>query len=135
MQFVNSNRGFNAITRYNMFPLLAFLITTGCSGIHFRSKDGVNHHLIIGIGMISTKEQQGVTVEDAKVLGLMVGKGGLNAGLGQQHIVEINPQLADNVVISVKSAPFSLKVTNFTSYSSNNISSRKNMEQKERMTP
>ncbi len=105
--------------------LFAILLVSGCSGISFHSKDGTNHHLIIGFGMISTKEQQGVTVEDAKVLGLMVGKGGVSAGLGQQHCVEIDPKLADNIVISVNSTPFSLKVTNFNPYSSCNTSYNK----------
>ncbi len=119
------NRASSVTIPFNFALLLMLLLFSGCSGINFRSKDGTNHHLIIGFGMISTKEQQGVTVEDAKVLGLMVGKGGVSAGLGQQHCVEIDPKQADNVVISVNSTPFSLKVTNFTPYSSCNASYNK----------
>lgn len=103
---------------FAVLSALALVSVAGCSGIQFRTEDGIDHYLILGIGMVSTREQLGVTVEEAKILGMMVNKGGFNIGLGLQHTVEIVPKSAGNVVISVKSSPYSLKVKSFSPYSS-----------------
>ncbi|GEM_PF-3813255 len=68
--------------------------------------------------MVSTREQLGVTVNEAKILGVMVNKGGFSAGLGLQHTVEIAPKSAGNLAISINSSPYSLKVKSFSLYSS-----------------
>jgi hypothetical protein len=104
------------------------LSAAGCAGIPIHSEDGISHHLVIGIGMVSTKEQQGVSVEDARILGLMIGKGGFNAGIGQQHTVEIDPNTASNTVISIRATPFSLTVTNFSIHDTNQTNDNSNRE-------
>ena len=61
---------------------------------------------------MNTKAQCGVSVQDCRALGLVFGQS-VNAGLVQQHEVEINPEAAGNVLVSVKATPFSLTVKNF----------------------
>ena len=97
--------------------VLLALIATGCS---WTDKSGT-HHLIVGVGfgVITTTNGAGVEVLDSRVIGAELGPNGAGLGLMQHHRVAINPALASNVVISVKSSPFALTVKNFDPYSTN----------------
>jgi hypothetical protein len=101
--------------------LLASL--TACSGIPFHTSDGTTHYLVVGVGVVSTKEQLGVSVMDSRGAGLLAGPAACNAGLFQQHYLEIDPRQASNVVISIQARPLSLTVKNFDSSAapSNNV--------------
>ena len=103
-----------------LFVALLFAsLLIGCSGIPLHSKNGTTHYVILGLGIVSVKEQKGVSVVDGLALGLMAGKGGFTAGIGQHHDLEIDPNTATNVIISIASTPFSLAVTNFDPYCTN----------------
>ena len=102
--------------------LIAVLIASlliGCSGVPIHSQSGTTHYVILGLGVVSLREQKGVSVTDGGALGLIAGRSGLTAGIGQQHDVRIDPTMASNVVISISATPFSLTVTNFDPYWTN----------------
>ena len=91
-----------------LFALAA--LGVGCS---WRSKDGTRHALILGIGLVSTSNQPGVAVTDIRCAGLLAGTQCAGAGVLQFHSVAINPTQASNTVVSIRSQPFSLRVTNW----------------------
>ena|ERR1017187_1243822 len=99
--------------------LLLPILLISCSGVPIHGKNGTNHYVVIGLGIVSVKEQQGVSVTDGSALGLMAGPQGMYAGWSQNHSVQIDPIAASNVVISISATPFSLTVTNFDPYSIN----------------
>ena len=115
--FKLTNAGWEVFNLYT--PVLASLVVVvlcGCSGVPIHSKNGTTHYVILGVGVVSMKEQKGVSIADGVGLGLMGGPGGFTIGFGQQHDLQIDPTTASNVVISIRTTPFSLTVTNFEPY-------------------
>jgi len=104
--------------RFNRPPLVSILIISafsgGCAGIHYQSRDGVEHHLIIGIGMVTTKKQNGVDVDDITYLGVVARNDGIACGFGRQHKIEIDPEKAGNLVLSVNATPLGMSVAGST---------------------
>lgn len=86
----------------------------GCS---WTDKYGT-HHLIVGVGfgLITTTNRLGVDVYESAVLGAAAGPDGAGIGWMQHHSVQIDPALVSNVVISIKSNPTSLTITNYTPF-------------------
>ncbi len=93
---------------------LALALLLGLSGCSWTDRRGT-HHLIVGIGfgIITTTNTAGVEVSDSSVLGLLAGQEGAGAGWMRHHRVVIDPALASNAVISVKSSPGRLTIKNF----------------------
>lgn len=93
------------------------LIFSGCA---WTDTSGT-HHLIVGIGfgVITTTNRPGVEVRDIRFMGGEIGPDGAGLGWMQHHQVAIDPALASNVVVSIKSNPFALTVKNFDPYSVN----------------
>lgn len=91
--------------------LLVLAIISGCSGIRFEDKDGSVHHLIIGIGIISTPKnngEYGVLATKSQILGIHASdQPGLKLGVGysSSSVVTI-PDDSENVVIEIYQAPF-----------------------------
>ena len=112
------------------FCFLFAFTQVGCAGISVHSEKGTTHRIIIGIGVVSTGQQPGVSVQDCRALGLVCGQGGLQAGLSQQHDVAIDPKIAEDVVISIRATPFSLTVTNFNPYPPNHPTTNAKEERK-----
>lgn len=89
---------------------------TACSGIPVRAKNGTTHYLIIGLGVVSVREQTGVSVVSVAAGGLTASQGAIRIGVGRQHEVQIAPEQAGNTVISVGATPLGLTVTNFDTH-------------------
>ena len=87
------------------------LVSAGC----WTDKHGTRHRLIVGIGfgVITTTNQPGVEVSDSRVLGLQLGPDMVGAGYLSRHRVVIDPEIASNVVVSVKANPFDFTVTHY----------------------
>ena len=86
-------------------------VAAGCTLV-WTGEDGTRHHLILGAGMVSTHERTGMTAYDARYLGAHLDSGGLSAGLGQEHFVEIDPAKTENLVVSVHATPLTMTVKN-----------------------
>lgn len=88
--------------------------STGCS---WTDKHGT-HHLIVGIGfgLVTTTNRPGVDVYESAVLGAAAGPDGAGIGWLRHHRVQIDPELASNVVISIKSTPGNLTITNYAPF-------------------
>lgn len=89
----------------------------GCSW----TDKGGTHHLVVGIGfgVITTTNCPGVDVYDSRVLGGEFGPNGVGLGWMQHHRVTIDPALASNVVVSIKSSHLGITVKNFDPYQTN----------------
>jgi hypothetical protein len=70
----------------------------------------------IGFGIINSTNRAGVEVVDSRVLGGQVGPDRLSVGLMRSHSVVLDPALASNIVLSVKSDPRGLTIRNFDPY-------------------
>jgi hypothetical protein len=90
---------------------IAAIAVAGCSW----SDSHGTHHLIVGVGfgVITTTNRPGVDVYDTRILGVSAGPDGVGAGWMQHHSVKINPNLASNAVISVKSISGGLEIKNY----------------------
>ena len=94
--------------------LLCLGTVTGCS---WTDKHGT-HHLIVGVGfgLITTTNRPGVDVYESAVLGAAAGPDGAGIGWMRHHRVQIDPEMASNVVISIKSTPGKLTITNYAPF-------------------
>ena len=92
-----------------IIALFSFMITA-CSGIVITDKDGTIHHLIIGIGVVSTVNKnnaESVEVIKSKVLGLYLSdQTGVNIGAGYLSSSTLSVPLNSNVIIEVDEKPF-----------------------------
>ncbi len=94
------------------------LALAGCAGpgkglcLGWTDRDGVGHALVLGFGVVSCKEQPGLSAVDAKIIGFVL-DGGLSGGIVQRHLVEIDPEAAGNAVVSIRSTPFGMTIKNF----------------------
>ena len=93
--------------------ILVLLMSTGCA---WTDAQGTRHALIVGFGLVSTKEVEGVTVQDSRGVGILAEPGSINAGWVQRNTVAIDPKVAPDVILSVGASPLSLKVESFTPY-------------------
>jgi hypothetical protein len=73
------------------------------------------HHLIVGVGfgVITTTNYQGVSVLNSTIAGGEIGPYGFGVGLMNHHEVQIDPEIASNLVISVQSYPNRIIITNY----------------------
>ena len=98
------------------FFAVSSLFLTSCTW----SDGSGTHHLIVGVGfgIITTTNRAGVDVQDFRTIGAEFGSQGVGLGLMRHHRVNIEPG-ASNVVVSVKSTPFGLSVSNFDPFATN----------------
>jgi hypothetical protein len=94
--------------------LLGFVMVVSVAGCSWTDNYGT-HHLIIGVGfgVITATNSPGVDVYDTRILGASVEPDGAGVGWMQHNRVEINPNLASNVVISVKSISGGVEIKNY----------------------
>ncbi len=93
--------------------VLVLLTSSGCA---WTSANGTRHALIVGFGLVNTKEMDGVTVQDSRGVGFLAEPGSISAGWVQRHTVIIDPKVAPDVILSVGASPLSLKVESFNPY-------------------
>ena len=91
------------------------------------------HHLIVGLGfgIVTTTNRPGVDVYDSAVLGAAIGPDGGGIGWMRHHRVQIDPDTASNVVISIKSTPGNLTITNYAPFWCTNSVENNASEEKE----
>lgn len=110
-----------SMTRFINFAALTglVLVAAGCSW----TDKGGTHHLIVGIGfgVITTTNAPGVSVYESHVLGGELGPDFAGLGWMQHHQVQIDPALASNVVVSIKSTGLDASIKNFDPYQTNRI--------------
>jgi hypothetical protein len=100
-------KGFPLALRDWMVALLA-LCLTGC----YCCKDGHGRAYIVGFGVVCLTNGSGAVVQDVRGLGLVVDDA-VSFGLIQRHRVEIDPQQAPNIVVSVSANPFATSIKSF----------------------
>jgi hypothetical protein len=88
------------------------VLACGCA-VPLTGKDGTRHHVIIGLGWVRTGSQPGVAAEDLRTIGLVANASGGALGLSRIHRVELNPHLASNSVVAIRSGAGGLSLTNF----------------------
>ena len=93
-----------------MLAAFVLAIITGCS---WHDSAGTKHTLILGIGMISSTNPVGIVASDTKIIGISFDRSRITAGISQQHLVTIDPEHAQDAVISLTSTPFTLSLTNW----------------------
>ena len=120
--------GCSHIRRLLAISLVCLVLVTGCS---WTDKHGT-HHLIVGVGfgLVTTTNRAGVDVYDSAVLGAAVGPDGAGVGWMRHHRVQIDPKLASNVVISIKSTPGNLTITNYAPFWGTNAVQKDSVERK-----
>ena len=74
----------------------------GCS---WRGQSGVHHTLVLGIGLVSYKEDPGLSVQNLNLLGTTLDRTGVQAGAIFRHTVMINPNKANDLLLSVNASP------------------------------
>jgi hypothetical protein len=103
-----------ANNKHIIFILSTLVICThisSCSGIPITRKDGSVHHLIIGIGIVSTPKnngEYGVLATKTEVVGIHASTqlgGKFGAGYSSSSIITI-PDNSRNVVVEVSQTPF-----------------------------
>ena len=87
--------------------ILAAFVLSGCAWTDAR---GTRHTIIFGFGVVSTKEQEGISVRDSRGVGVLAEPGAIGVGWAQRHVVSIDPNVARNVIVSIGATPLSLKV-------------------------
>lgn len=96
---------------YRLILLGLFSNLWGCSGIPISGKDGSIHHLIIGVGLVTTPGNNGensVTMTKAQVLGVhFSSQPGLKfaAGYSSSSAVVV-PESVDNILLEIEQQPF-----------------------------
>jgi hypothetical protein len=105
------------------FAACALALVTGCS---WTDRHGTRHVAIVGFGIVSVTNQQGALVQDVRGIGLVVDES-VNLGLVQRHRVEIDPNYATNLVVSVKATPLGLVLKNFEANYSSAMNSTNNI--------
>ena len=94
---------------------LAIADGTGCSW----TDKGGTHHLIVGLGVITTTNRTGVEVRDSRILGGEFGPDAIGLGWLEHHRTAIDPAIASNVVISVHASGLNVTIKNFDLYGTN----------------
>lgn len=94
-------------------PALAAMIAVAIAGCSWRGADGTRHQVILGVGLVSTHTQPGVTAQDFRSLGLLACSNGGALGYTRLHRVELDSQVASNAVVAIRSGLGGLTVTNF----------------------
>jgi len=92
--------------------VLIVILALGLTGCSWADKNGTRHVVILGFGVVSFTNQTGAAVQDVRGLGLVLDEA-VSIGLVQRHRVEIDPQHASNLVVSISANPFSMTVKNF----------------------
>lgn len=97
------------------FVLVALaLFHAGCArDIHgtawgWTATNGVQHAMILGFGWVSLTNGPASAL-DVKAAGLVLDRG-ISAGFVQRHEISIDPERASNIVVSIRSTPFSMSV-------------------------
>jgi len=78
------------------------------------------HHLIVGIGfgIITTTNRCGVEARESRILGGEIGPDGAGIGWFRHHRVQIDPNLASNVVVSIKANSLGCTIDTLDPYDS-----------------
>ena len=96
------------------------LMMSACSGFQVKYEDGTIHHLIIGVGVVSTKNKDdasSVQVTRSNVLGLHVSnQPGLKVGMGYLSSSTLRVPLDANLTIEVEEKPMGTIVVNSKNY-------------------
>lgn len=84
--------------------------TSGCAGVSYKDDQGAIHHLIIGIGIVSTPKQDntGVSVIKTEVIGIHTSNQPqfkFGAGYLGSSVIAI-PMSTGNIVIEISQKPF-----------------------------
>lgn len=85
-------------------------VISGCAGVSYKDDKGAVHHLIIGIGIVSTPKQDnaGVSVIKTEVIGIHASSQPqfkFGAGYLGASVIAI-PMSTENIVIEVSQKPF-----------------------------
>jgi len=113
----DSCRTLNGLRQFGLLAGLLSAVCAGSTGCSWTDRHGT-HHLILGLGfgVVTTTNRPGVDVYDSAVLGAALGPDGGGIGWMRRHRVQIDPQRASNVVISIKSTPGGLTITNYAPF-------------------
>ena len=95
--------------RFLITSVTGLSVILGCSGcVHWTGKNGTQHMLVIGIGVISVKDEKDApaTVTRTHAIGMSATSGGLVAGYYSGMTTAVAPN-AEDVRIAVRQVPFS----------------------------
>ena len=103
-------------------PILIILasVSSGCSGMKFVDENGAVHHLIIGIGVVSTNgnksSAESINVTKTNVLGFYISnQPGLKVGVGYSSSRTLQIPLDSNVIVEVDEKPMGTVLIETTS--------------------
>ena len=114
-------RGLTLVLR-STFLTLSLGFTAGCSGVPLKGKDGTIHHLIIGIGVVSTPGTNGaesIFAQKAQVLGVHAStQPGLRFAAGYaSSLSTMLPVDSVNALVEIEYTPFgALVIQSWPSY-------------------
>jgi hypothetical protein len=101
---------YKKINMTKFLQCIFFASITGCSGIPIKGKDGSVHHVIIGIGVVSTPKNNGdygVLATKSQVIGIHLSdQPGVKLGAGYSSSVVVTvPDDSQNVVVEASQNP------------------------------